>query len=75
LPVRDPFDNLAALRRFRGPILLLHGQRDDLIDKRQAEELQRAAPHAELHLLPCGHNDCPRPWPLLEAFLRAHHLL
>jgi pimeloyl-ACP methyl ester carboxylesterase len=74
LRLQDPFDNLAAVRRFRGPILLLHGERDEIVAKTHAEALHAAAPASELHLLPCGHNDCRRPWPVVEEFLRAHGL-
>ena len=73
--VRDPFDNLAVVRRFAGPILLLHGERDTSIAPAHAEALHRAAPGSELHLLPCGHNDCRRPWPVVEEFLRVHRVL
>ncbi len=73
--VRDPFDNLATVRRFAGPLLLVHGEHDDLIPPAHARELQAAAPHARLHWLPCGHNDCPRPWDAVREFLEAHGLL
>ena len=73
--VRDPFDNLAAVREWRGPLLLLHGGRDDIIPPGHSKALAAAAPQAELHLLPCGHNDCPRQWPLVRAFLERHGLL
>jgi hypothetical protein len=67
--VRDRFDNLEVVRAFAGPILLLHGERDQSIPVAHARALQAAAAHAELHVLPCGHNDCARPWELLERFL------
>jgi fermentation-respiration switch protein FrsA (DUF1100 family) len=73
--VRDPFDNLAVVRGYPGPLLLLHGSRDTLIVPGHSQVLAAAARHAELHLLPCGHNDCPRPWPLIRAFLDRHRLL
>ncbi len=73
--VRDPFDNLAQVRRFERPLLLLHGKHDEVIPVQHAHALHAAAPGAELHLLPCGHNDCPRPWGQLLAFLSAHGLL
>jgi fermentation-respiration switch protein FrsA (DUF1100 family) len=73
--VRDPFDNLAAVREYRGPILLLHGSRDDIIVPGHSQALAAAARQAELHLLPCGHNDCPREWPLIRDFLERHGLL
>jgi len=73
--VRDPFDNLSLIRRFEGPLLLLHGERDEVIAVEHAHALHAAAPRAELHLLPCGHNDCPRPWSEVLGFLSAHGLL
>lgn len=69
--VRDPFDNLEVVGAFAGPILLLHGERDQSIPLAHARALQTAAAHAELHVLPCGHNDCIRPWELLTKFLLA----
>jgi pimeloyl-ACP methyl ester carboxylesterase len=56
---RDRFDNLAAVRDFDGPILLVHGTRDDIIPYSHGERLAREAPSAELLSLECGHNDCP----------------
>jgi fermentation-respiration switch protein FrsA (DUF1100 family) len=73
--VRDPFDNLAFVRKYRGPLLLLHGDRDTLIPTRHSQILAGAAPQAELHLLPCGHNDCPPAWPLIRVFLEQHGIL
>jgi fermentation-respiration switch protein FrsA (DUF1100 family) len=70
--VRDPLDNLAALRNYRGPLLVLHGRSDDLVPFEHGRALAAAVPGAELHALPCGHNDCPRPWEIIEAFLKAH---
>jgi fermentation-respiration switch protein FrsA (DUF1100 family) len=70
--VRDPFDNLEVASGFAGRILLLHGDRDESIPFEHARSLHAAAPHSELHALPCGHNDCARPWPLLEDFFLAH---
>lgn len=67
--VRDPFDNLAALARFRGPLLVLHGRDDTLIPVGHGRALAAAASGAELHELNCGHNDCPRPWQQILAFL------
>jgi fermentation-respiration switch protein FrsA (DUF1100 family) len=73
--VRDPFDNQAVVARYRGPLLIIHGDHDEVIPTRHGRALAAAAPQAELHLLPCGHNDCPRPWPILEDFLRRDRIL
>jgi hypothetical protein len=75
LLVRDPFDNLGLLHRFTGPVLLLHGERDEMVPPAEAEALRAASHGAELHWLPCGHNDCARPWPPVLRFLVAHGLL
>lgn len=56
---RDRFDNLAVLRRWDGPVLLLHGRRDTVIPHAHSERLAAAAPEARLVSLDCGHNDCP----------------
>jgi uncharacterized protein len=73
--VRDPLDTLASVRRFPGPILVLHGDRDEIVPTDHGRTLAAASPRATLRLLPCGHNDCPRPWPEIRAFLGAHDLL
>jgi fermentation-respiration switch protein FrsA (DUF1100 family) len=73
--VRDPFDNLAAIATFAGPVLLVHGERDSIIPPAHSRRLHAAARRAELHLLPCGHNDCPRPWTALRRFLRREGVL
>ncbi len=73
--VRDPFDNASAVRAFEGPILLVHGERDEIVDPRHARALHAAARSSELHLSRCGHNDCPRPWDALRRFLAEHRLL
>ena len=73
--VRDPFDNLFALRSFRGPMLVLHGSADPIVPVGEGRALAGAVAGAEFHALPCGHNDCPRPWRLVHSFLARHRLL
>jgi len=72
--VRDRFDNLEVVARFQGPMLILHGDRDDIIPTVNGRELAAAA-HTELHLLHCGHNDCPRSWDVFKTFLVKSRLL
>jgi uncharacterized protein len=73
--VLDPYDSVEAVKEFQGPTLVLHGEHDEIIPVWHGRELAARARNAELHLLDCGHNDCPRPWPLLRAFLERHALL
>ncbi|HVT34595.1 MAG TPA: alpha/beta fold hydrolase [Nevskiaceae bacterium] len=73
--VRDPFDNLACVQNWRGPLLVLHGDHDTLIPQAEGRALAAAAPQSEFVSLDCGHNDCPRSWPRIREFLAAHGVL
>lgn len=75
LLVRDRFDNLAGVHRLKAPLLILHGTHDRIVPVAHAKALHTAQPVSELVLMPCGHNDCPRPWSTIERFLRQHGLL
>ena len=66
--VRDPFDNLEVLRGYPGPVLIVHGERDEIIPVAHASALHAAAPRSRLAIEPCGHNDCQRPWLLRAGF-------
>ena len=67
--VRDRFDSLATLSSFRAPLLVLHGSRDQVVPIAHGRALAAAVAGAKFFELPCGHNDCPRPWALIRAFL------
>lgn len=76
--VRDPFDNVAALRATTAPALILHGRHDTIVPPGHADALAGAAgPRATLVLMDCDHNDCPpletldQFWDGIERFLRA----
>lgn len=43
LLVRHPFDNLAAVRALRSPLLILHGEQDDLVPLEMAHALAESA--------------------------------
>jgi hypothetical protein len=73
--LRDPFDSLPVVARFSGPVLIVHGAFDAVIPVSHAVLLAAAARSGELHRVPCGHNDCPRPWRVIEAFLARAGLL
>ncbi|HET9864874.1 MAG TPA: alpha/beta hydrolase [Steroidobacteraceae bacterium] len=70
--IPNRFDTRAVLGNYPGPVLLIHGRRDEIIPATHAQALATAAPRAALHLLPCGHNDCPRQWELILGFLAAN---
>lgn len=46
--LRDRYDNVAALAEYGGPVLILHGDRDDLIPLAHAERLAQSKEGGEL---------------------------
>ncbi len=73
--VRDRFDGLAALRAYRGPLLVLHGRFDDVVPIGEGRALAAAVPGATFVEMACGHNDCQPPWPIVRSFLEQHGLM
>jgi fermentation-respiration switch protein FrsA (DUF1100 family) len=72
--IRDPFDNLAVVASYAGPVLIIHGKQDELIPYKHGLTLYRAAKNGKLISYECGHNDCPPNrdlfWKEIESFLR-----
>jgi pimeloyl-ACP methyl ester carboxylesterase len=60
--IRDPFDNLAVVSSYPGPVLVVHGRRDDIIPYAHGVALSRAAPRGRLITYEAAHNDCPPDW-------------
>ena len=58
--IRDPFDNASALRRFPGPVLVLHGLADEVIPWQEGQKLAMTAARGTLRLYACGHR-CWQP--------------
>ena len=69
------FDNLAAVGEFDGPVLVVHGRDDRLIPPAHGRALAERAQSADLVMLDCGHNDCPRPWTEMRMFLERQGIL
>lgn len=67
--VRDPFDNRQALRAYRGPLLVIHGTHDTIVPIAHGRELAALVQGSRFHEVDCGHNDCPREWAAIRAFL------
>ena len=68
--IRDPFDSRKALASYRGPLLVIHGRQDTIVPFEHGRELAGTVPGAQFRELNCGHNDCPRDWKTIAAFLR-----
>jgi len=59
LLVGNQFDSLGRISRVRAPLLILHGDRDEVVPFQQGEALYRAAnePKTFLRIPGAGHND------------------
>ena len=77
--VRDPFDNLSVVKSYPHPILIIHGNRDEVIPYRHGRILYQAAKSAKMITYPSGHNDCPPDWSVfwkdVESFLRNNKII
>lgn len=66
--VRDPWDNLAAVRSLDVPVIVFHGTHDEVIPYSHGASLAEAARHGRLVTQTGGHNDVP---PSFEEFFDA----
>lgn len=77
--VRDPFNNLAVVRNYPEPVLVVHGKFDEVISYSHGMALYKSAPHATMITYESGHNDCPPDWETfwrdIEVFLGASGLI
>jgi len=77
--IRDPFDNLAVVASYSGPVLIIHGRKDELIPYKHGVALYHAAKNGKLISYECGHNDCPPNWDSfwkeIESFLRQSEVI
>jgi fermentation-respiration switch protein FrsA (DUF1100 family) len=77
--VSEPFNNLDAVRGFEGPVLVMHGRRDEVVPYAHGQELAAAARNGKLLSYDATHNDCPPEAQMyageLAAFLREHELI
>ncbi len=71
--VRDPFENLKAVKNYPGPILVMHGKFDEVIPYRHGLSLYQAAQKGKMVTYESGHNDFPPDWNVfwqdVESFL------
>ena len=67
---RDVFDNLATVRDYPHPILIIHGRQDLTIPYAHGVALHAAAQQGEMISLDCGHNGCVPDWPRFWEELR-----
>lgn len=54
--VKDHFDNLSVISKFKGPVLLVHGTEDDLIPFEESEKLLEVSANGKLVPINGGHN-------------------
>jgi fermentation-respiration switch protein FrsA (DUF1100 family) len=56
--VRYPYDTVARVREFAGPVFVEHGRHDGVIPYAWGRQIAAAAQHGEFVTLECGHADC-----------------
>jgi hypothetical protein len=61
LILTDDWDNVAALRGYKGPIDIFGAESDTVIPVRHAKALAAALPSSKFILIPGGHNDWSQP--------------
>lgn len=57
--IRDHFDNLSMVAQYPEPVLIFHGNQDDIVPYSHGTRLAEAAENARLVTYSCGHNDMP----------------
>lgn len=57
--VRHPFRNDEVVAKLDRPLLIFHGKHDEIVPVEQAQALAKAARHAEIEEVFCGHLDFP----------------
>jgi pimeloyl-ACP methyl ester carboxylesterase len=77
--IRDPLDNLTVISKYKGPVLIFHGQYDEVIPYHHGRSLYKAAANARFISYACGHNDCPPDqiqfWKEIKNFLESAGLI
>jgi pimeloyl-ACP methyl ester carboxylesterase len=76
--LRHPFDSVARIARVRCPILIAHGDRDEVVPFEMSERLLAAAPGARRLVIPgAGHSDtlylCGPSGALLPTSMKGPH--
>jgi fermentation-respiration switch protein FrsA (DUF1100 family) len=77
--VRDPLNNLTAVKKYNGPVLIMHGRHDTVIPFSHGTTLHKAARKGKLIAYEAGHNDCPPDWEVfwkdMEVFLEENSIV
>lgn len=75
----DRFDNLHAVKRFPGPVLIFHGTKDEIIPYSHGMILAENARNVEFVSYRCGHNDMPPDPPdfrrRIQKFLERNNII
>ncbi len=68
--LRHPFDTKMAIGEVSAPILILHGESDQIVPMSQGRRLHEAAPASIFVSMPGGHNDFPGDFGVYKEAIR-----
>lgn len=75
----DKFDNIFELSLYNGPVLIIHGIKDDVVPVSHAVKLHQHAKNSKLILYDSGHSDGPpdwsRYWEDIQNFLTVNNIV
>lgn len=75
----DRYDTPSSMSAYDGPVMVIHGKRDQVVPVSHARQLKRAISHAELVIGDFGHSDPPSQertyWSWLREFFETHHII
>ncbi len=70
LLLRSPFNTAKALREISAPILIMHGESDEIVPIAQGRRLHELAADSQFESMEGGHNDFPRDFDGYERSIR-----
>ncbi len=77
--ILDKFNNVRVLKRFEGPVLIIHGKYDEMIPYKNGIRLSEAAQNSTMITYNCHHNDCPpdekKYWEDIKKYLETNNII
>jgi fermentation-respiration switch protein FrsA (DUF1100 family) len=77
--VKDKFENSNVIKSYDGPVLVIHGEDDQIIPYANGVALSKSAKNSTFITYSCNHNDCPpdvyQYWKDIQKFLEVNAII